>query len=57
MPHTWTDAFAKGDRLLKQSRPLVNSTGSRLFEFMFCVGNPKGIGLAKRIAEHIVRGM
>ena len=43
-----------GDRFLKQSRPLVNSTGSRLFEFMFCVGHPKGIGLAKGIAEHIL---
>ena len=43
-----------GDRFLVQSRPLVNSTGSRLFEFMFCVGHPKGIGLAKRIAGHIL---
>ena len=46
-----------GDRFLKQSRPLVNSTGSRLFEFMFCVGHPRGIVLAKRIAGHILQEM
>lgn len=43
-----------GNRFLEQSRPLVNSAGSRLFEFMFCVGHPKGISLAKRIAGHIL---
>ena len=46
-----------GDRFMKQSRPLVNSNGSRLFEFMFCVGHPNGIDLAKRIAGHIVHKM
>lgn len=43
-----------GDRFLKQSRTLKNSKGSPLFEFMFCVGNPNGIGPAKRIAKHIL---
>ena len=43
-----------GDRLLNQSRPLKNSKNSTLFEFMFCVGNPAGIGPAKRIARHIL---
>ena len=46
-----------GDRFLDQSRPLVNSTGARLFEFMFCVGHPKGIDLAKRIAAYILNKM
>lgn len=41
-------------RLLEKSRTLKNSKDSPLFEFMFCVGNPKGIALAKRIANHIL---
>ena len=44
-------------RLLEQSRTLKNSKNSTLFEFMFCVGNPKGIALAKRIANHILKHM
>ncbi len=43
-----------GDRFLRQSRTLKNSKNSALFEFMFCVGNPKGSGPAKRIAKHIL---
>ena len=55
--YKWNLKGLFGDRLLEKSRRLVNSTGSRLFEFMFCVGNPRGIGPAKRIAEHILRRM
>lgn len=43
-----------GDRFLRTSRRLVSSTGSPLFEFMFCVGNPSGIGVAKPIAKYIL---
>lgn len=46
-----------GDRFLSKSRRLKNSTGSPMFEFMFCVGNPKGIGPATRIAGHILDRM
>lgn len=46
-----------GERLLEQSRTLKNSKDSPLFEFMFCVGNPKGITIAKRIASHILEHM
>ena len=44
-----------GDRFLDQSRTLKNSRNSPLFEFLFCVGNPNGIGPAKRIAKHILK--
>lgn len=43
-----------GNRFLHESRTLRNSKNSPLFEFIFCVGSPKGIGLAKRIAGHIL---
>ena len=43
-----------GNRFLDKSRTLRNSRNSPLFEFIFCVGNPKGIGLAQRIAGHIL---
>ena len=43
-----------GDRFLEQSRTLKNSKNSALFDFLFCVGNTEGIGLAKRIAKHIL---
>ncbi len=43
-----------GSRFLPRSRRLVNSRGSPLFEFLFCVGNPKGIKVAGRIAAHIL---
>ena len=46
-----------GDRFLNQSRTLKNSKNSALFEFLFCVGNPKGIGPARRIAEHILKDL
>ena len=42
------------ERFLDKSRTLRNSKNSPLFEFIFCVGSPKGIGLAKRIAGHIL---
>ena len=46
-----------GDRFLSKSKRLTNSTGSPLFEFMFCVGSPNGIGPATRIAGHILNRM
>ena len=46
-----------GDRFLEKSRTLKNSKNSALFEFLFCVGNPKGIGPARRIAEHILKDL
>ena len=46
--------FLFGDRFLEKSRTLENSQGSPLFEFLFCAGNPVGVGPAKRIAEHIL---
>ena len=46
-----------GNRFLNQSRTLKNSKNSALFEFLFCVGNPKGIGPARRIAEHILKDL
>ena len=46
-----------GDRFLKQSRSLRNSKNSPLFEFLFCVGNPKGTATAKRIARHILENL
>ena len=46
-----------GDRFLNQSRTLKNSKNSALFEFLFCVGNPNGIGPARRIAEHILKNL
>ena len=46
-----------GDRFLSRSRCLKTSTGSPLFELMFCVGHPKGIGPARRIASHILDHM
>lgn len=46
-----------GDRFLGNSRRLTSSTGSPLFEFMFCAGNPRGINVAHRIASHILDRM
>ena len=46
-----------GNRFLKRSRTLKNSKNSALFEFLFCVGNPKGIGPARRIAEYILKDL
>ena len=44
-----------GNRFLQKSRTLKNSKNSPLFEFLFCAGNPKGIELATRIANHILK--
>ena len=43
-----------GQRFMEQSRTLMNSTNSPLFEFMFCAGNPRGARIAKDIAGHIL---
>ena len=43
-----------GDRFLSRSRCLRTPKGSPLFELMFCVGHPRGIGPASRIASHIL---
>ena len=43
-----------GKRFLEKSRSLKNSKNSPLFEFMFCVGNPRGVGPATKIAEYIL---
>lgn len=42
------------DRFLQESRTLKNSKNSAIFEFLFCVGNPRGIKPAKPIAKHIL---
>ena len=42
------------DRFLQESRTLKNSKNSAMFEFLFCVGNPRGIKPAKPIAKHIL---
>ena len=39
-----------GSRFLESSRTLCNSTGRPIFELLFCVGNPRAIGPAPRIA-------
>lgn len=44
-----------GDRFLTESATLTNSRDSPLFELLFLVGNPRGIGPAKRIARHLLR--
>ena len=43
-----------GERFLEKHRDLKNSKNSTLFAFMFFVGNPRGIGPAGRIANHIL---
>ncbi|MDE0122971.1 MAG: three-Cys-motif partner protein TcmP [Bryobacterales bacterium] len=43
-----------GSRFMSMSRPLLISTGSRIFELLFCVGNRRGICPAKNIANHIL---
>ena len=43
-----------GDRFLQKSCTFSNSKNSPLFEFLFCVGNDRGIAPAKRIAKHIL---
>ena len=46
-----------GNRFPNLSKRLMNSKNSPLFEFIFCVGNPNGIGLATRAAKHIIENM
>lgn len=46
-----------GDRFLHKSRTLRNSRKSALFEFMFCAGHPRGAGIAKEIAGHILENL
>ncbi len=43
-----------GKRHLEISRPLKNSKGSTLYDFLFCVGHPNGVGPAIPIAKHIL---
>ena len=45
---------AFGARLLEKSVTLKTANKSPLFELIFCVGNPRGIGPAKKIAKHIL---
>ncbi|MCY4597724.1 MAG: three-Cys-motif partner protein TcmP [Bryobacterales bacterium] len=45
-----------GNRFLERSRTLKRNN-SPLFEFMFFVGHPNGIGPATRIAEHILKDL
>ena len=42
------------NRFLDKSRTLTTLTNSPLFEFLFCVGHPRGIKPAKNIAKHIL---
>lgn len=46
-----------GKRFLPTSRMLRNSKDSPLFEFLFCVGNERGIRPATRIAEYILNNL
>lgn len=41
-----------GNRLLEESKTFKNEKNSAMFEFVFCVGNPRGISVAKKIARH-----
>ncbi len=43
-----------GQRFMETSKTLMNSKNSPLFEFVFCVGNPNGAAVAKRIAKYIL---
>lgn len=46
-----------GRRFLQDSRPLMNSKKSVLFEFIFCAGHPKGAGIAHDIARHLIKSL
>lgn len=46
-----------GNRLLDKSKRFVNSKNSTLFELFFCVGHPRGINPAKRIAGYILKNL
>ena len=39
----------------RKSIVFVNSKNTPLFEFIFCVGNPAGIRLAKKISRDILQ--
>lgn len=43
------------DRFLDKTYEFRIQTNMVLFEFMFCVGNPSGIPIAKRLANHILK--
>lgn len=47
--------LAFGARLLEESVTLKTASNSPLFELIFCVGSPSGIGPAKNIASHILK--
>ena len=44
-----------GKRFLEDTVTLRTPTNTPLFELIFCVGSPKAINVAKRIAGHIVK--
>lgn len=48
-----------GNRFLRRSRTLRNTSNTALFEFLFCVGSrsPKAVGTAQRIARHILENL
>lgn len=41
-------------RFMEKSKMFRNSRNARLFEFIFCAGNPRGASLAKKIAKSII---
>ena len=43
-----------GRRFLSKTRTLRNRQDRELFELLFCVGHPAGIGPAKQIAKHLL---
>lgn len=43
------------NRFLNKTYEFKTHTNTVLFEFMFCVGNPSGIPIAKRLANHILK--
>jgi len=46
-----------GNRFLDKSKTLSSPNAGPLFEFFFCVGHPRGIGPAKRIAGYLLRDL
>ena len=44
-----------GDRFSNKSKVFTNSKNSPLFEFLFCVGHPKGVNVATGIADHLLK--
>ena len=46
-----------GTRLLADTAELRNSKGAVLFELIFCVGHPRGVGPAKEIAAHLLNNI